>query len=147
MGQWSFRKTVSGPTEMSLMRLSILPNLFPKRSPLSRERALGSQSDWNADWPLLEAAAKRGARGAALLRELSALIVRQDAFSPEWSEDRRLIRAKIEAHLNEGRDGEPIDRPRLPQVVDTGAHGQTDDLASIEATHPDGAARKASSAA
>jgi hypothetical protein len=62
--------------------------------------------DVNQLWTALTAAEKAGQRGTALLRELCRLLTRDDPLSKTWLEERRKLRASIEAHLAGVKDNE-----------------------------------------
>jgi hypothetical protein len=54
----------------------------------------------------MKAAEDIAAKGTALLKELTKLLVRKDPLSAAWLEDRSQLRAKIEAHLELARRGD-----------------------------------------
>jgi hypothetical protein len=51
-------------------------------------------------WSSVAEAEQSSRRGTELLAELKRLLVRGDAFSELWLEDRRKLRELIEAHLS-----------------------------------------------
>jgi hypothetical protein len=60
----------------------------------------------------MKAAEDIAAKGTVLLKELTKLLVRKDALSAAWLEDRSQLRAKIEAHLQLARRGNDLGRGR-----------------------------------
>jgi hypothetical protein len=66
----------------------------------------------------MKAAEDIAAKGTALLKELTKLLVRKDALSAAWLEDRSQLRAKVEAHLQLARRGNDLGQAEGPATID-----------------------------
>ena len=83
-------------------------------------------------WASVADAERASRRGTEMLAELGQLLVRDDAFSAAWVEDRRKVRELIEAHLTAvGLVKERLHKARSPPGKS--GEGDAKQQSSIEA--------------